>query len=295
VTFSPDGQRIAVGTLDGFVAVYPLQTGGADTPQAQKLHAGRITSVAWDPSGNQVLSASGDGAVRMWDARTLQPSLRFNAVNATYPAAVWSPDGKRVAVATGRDSIQIYELGTAADPQTLKLPGSTRALLWLPNGDIAGSDLNGRVAFFQPGKSDPIRVYQPAASHKAVNSMALTPDGQLLAVGYDDGTIILVDPSTAKEVRQIGQSHSVGNVAWSPNGKVLAVSSIGFNVTFLDPAGKQLAGVDVGYDMNGVSWSPDGRLVAAASDDQTFKVWEVSPPQSGPNPTGPTPPTYMGR
>ena len=295
LAFSPDGKRLAVGAADGVIAVYSLEASQTEEAvKVKKLHAGFTSSIAWSPSGDRVLSAAADGAVRIWDAQTMQPTQSFNAYPATHPAAVWSPDGQKVAVAQGRDFVQLHDLDGGGDPQTFNLPGTTRALLWLPSGEIAGSDLKGKVAFFQQGKADPVRAYEPATSHKAVNSLSLSPDGQLLAIGYDDGAIILIDPTTAKQVREFPKGRSVGNVAWSPDGKVLAVSSIEFAVTFFDAQGKQLAKLDVGYDMNGVSWSPDGRLVAAASDDHTFKIWQASPPRT-PATQLPTPPSYMGR
>lgn len=298
LAFSPDGKRVAVGAADGVVAVYSLEASAAEEAvKAQKMHGGFTSSIAWSPTGDRVLSAAGDGSVRIWDPRTMQSLQSFTAYPATHPAAVWSPDGQRIAIAQGRDTVQVIDPSGNSDPQTLNLPGTTRALLWLPNGEIAGSDLKGKVAFFRPGSAEPVRAYEPAASHKAVNSLSLSPASPLLATGYDDGSIILIDSTTAKEVRQFPNGRSIGNVAWSPNGKVLAESSIEFAVTFFDPLGKQLGKLNIGYDMNGVSWSPDGRYLAAGSDDHTFKIWEVSPPQgpSGSGADAPTPPSYMGR
>jgi len=295
VAFSPDGTQIAVGTLDGFVAVYPLGSrDAASGPQVNKLHAGRVTSIAWSPQGDKVVSAGGDGAVRVWDPKTVQPQQRFNAYPATYPAAVWSPDGQNIAVAQGRDSIQVDDATGSGDPESLNLPGTTRALLWLSSGEIVGSDQQGAVAFFQRGKSDAVRVYRPPVSHRAVNSLSMSPTDALLAIGYDDGALIAIDPKTAKEVRQFPTGRSIGSLAWSPNGKMLAVTSSDFSVTFFDAQGNKMAKQDIGYDMNGVSWSADGQYVAAASDDLTFKIWQVSPAQT-PSRVAPTPPSYMGR
>jgi WD40 repeat protein len=296
LAFSPDGRQVAVGAADGVVAVYSLHASAAEEAvRIAKMHAGFTSSIAWSPAGDRVLSAAGDGSVRIWDPRSLQPLQSFTAYPATHPAAVWAPNGQKIALAQGRDTIQVINLAGNADPQTLSLPGTTRALLWLPNGQIAGSDLTGNVAFFQPGKRDPVRTYTPSAAHKAVNSLSLLPDGSLLAAGYDDGAIVLIDPATAKEVRQLPKGQSVGNVAWSPNGKVLAESSIEFALTFFNPLGKQLAKLNIGYDMNGVGWSPDGQYVAAGSDDHTLKIWQVSPAQGMAGATAPTPPSYMGR
>jgi WD40 repeat protein len=296
IGFSPDGRSVAAGAADGVVAVLPLEpTDVNDVPRFQKLHAAFVCSLAWAPSGGKVLTAATDGSVLIWDAKTLQISQRFHALPLTHPAAVWSPDGQKVALALGRDTIQIFAADGYGPEASFHLPGITQALLWLPGTNtIVGGNDQGEVAFFQPVSSDPLRTYQPQPTRKAVSSLSLSPTAPLLAVGYEDGSIVLLDPATAKIVREFPKGKNVGSVAWSPNGKVLAVSSMDFAVTFYDPDGKQLAKLDIGYDMNGVSWSPDGRYVMSASDDHTFKIWQVSPPQT-PRQLDPPPPTYMRR
>jgi len=297
VAFSPDGKHVAIGAADGTVAVYPLEpTDVNDVPRFQKIHATFVTSLAWAPTGNQVLSAATDGSVRVWDANTFAVSQRFNADPVTHPAAVWSPDGQNVALAQGRDSIEIWPTSGQTGPtDTFSLPGITQALLWSPGTDvIVASNDQGQVAFFQRGSSNPIRTYKPEASHKAVSSLSLSPTASLLAVGYEDGSIILLDPSTAKPVREFPKGQNIGSLAWAPNGKVLAATSMEFAVTFWDPMGSKLSKIDIGYDMNGVSWSPDGRYVASGSDDHTLKVWAISPPQTPERLTG-TAPSYMRR
>ncbi|HLG70595.1 MAG TPA: hypothetical protein VK009_09260 [Chloroflexota bacterium] len=296
LAFSPDGKRLALGAADGTVAVYSLQVSATeDAVKAQKLHGRFTSSIAWSPFGDRVLSAASDGAAIIGDPNTMQPLQRFNTDPASYPAGVWSPDGQKIALAQGRDSVQVYDLHGNAEPETLSLPGATRALLWLPSGELAASDDKGKVTFFKPGNPTPVRAYTPAQSHKAVNGLSLSPADGSLAIAYDDGTIILLDPSTGKEVRQLTQGRQTGSVAWSPNGKVLAETSVAFAVTFFDSAGKRLASLDIGHDMNGVSWSPDGALVAAGSDDHTFKIWQVSPAQTPGSGKLPPQPSYMGR
>jgi WD40 repeat protein len=295
LAFSPDGKQLAVGLADGTVAIFLLQASAAEDPvRSSKLHTRLVSSLAWSPDGTRIASASADGSVRVWNPQSFQVSRSFNGYPATYPAAVWSPDGQQIAVAQGRDFIQIFDANTDGDPQTMNLPGTTRPLLWLPSGELVAGDLKGKVAFFQPGKPDPVRAYEPATPQKMVASLSLSPSDGSLAVGYDSGMIVLLDPATAKEKSVVRQGKSVNSAAWAPNGKMLAVSSMEFAVTFYDPSGKQLAKQDIGYDMNGVSWSPDGRFVAAGSDDRTFKIWEVSPPQT-PTRQAPTPPNYIGR
>jgi WD40 repeat protein len=68
VAFTPDGQLLACGSLDGAVTVWDVAMGKVKA--ALEGHAA-VTSVAFDGSG-QLLAAGGlDGTVRLWDVPAL--------------------------------------------------------------------------------------------------------------------------------------------------------------------------------------------------------------------------------
>ena len=292
LAFAPDGKHLAVGAGDGVIAVFPLDGGPGEEPVVQKLHAGFVSGLAWSPDGSRLLTAAGDGTVRLSDPASLQPLLSVNAVPSSRPAVAWSPDGAQFALAQGRGTVQTYRAADGSPAASYPVAGLTRDLRWLQSGELAVGDDAGRVSFLANGKT--VRTFTPPAPHKAVNSLSLSPNGAQLAVGYDDGAIDLVDPAAAKLIRELPKGRQVGTVSWAPNGKLLAVSSVAFDLRLLDAQGQQLAREDVGYDVNGTAWSADGSLVAAAADDHSFKMWQVTPPQK-PASAGPTPPSYMGR
>jgi len=295
LAFSPDGKELALGTRAGVVAVYPLQpTTVEDAPRTQKMHAGLVSSLAWAPDGTKVLSAGADGTVRVWDHRTLQPAQRFNAFPTSHPAAVWSPDGRRIAVAQGRDAIQLFSASDGQLVETFDSPGKTRALIWPSANDIIGGDDQGRVKFFQPGGRAPVRMFQPATPHRAVNSLSLYGAASLLAVGYDDGDVVLLERGSAKQVQDVPLTRNINVAAWSPNGQILAVSAEDFVVRFFDVQGRQGGSWSNGYDVDGLCWSADGHYLAGGVEDHTFKIWEVSPRQPPDRPVT-TPPSYQGQ
>jgi len=68
----------------------------------------------------------------------------------------------------------------------------------------------------------------------------------------------------------------INELAFSPDGKTLAVAgSIGIHL--YDPAdGAQKAFIESDERLTSVAWSPDGRTLATRSEDGTALLWDVS-------------------
>jgi WD40 repeat protein len=112
-----------------------------------------------------------------------------------------------------------------------------------------------------------------------VNAVAFSPDGKLVASGFDDGTIKLWDVATGA-LRQTleGHSGSVNAVAFSSDSKLVASSSHDRTVKLWDTATGALQQTLEGHSgwVNAVAFSSDGKLVASGSHDHTIKLWDAS-------------------
>jgi WD40 repeat protein len=115
-----------------------------------------------------------------------------------------------------------------------------------------------------------------------VQSLAFSPDGNMLAVGTYQ-KVLLCDPVT-RQVTSVwgGHTDSVRSVAFSPDGKWLAAGG-GTSGAFGDArlwnvvarrAGKTLASQTDA--VNAVAFSPDGKLLAAASADKSVQIWDAA-------------------
>ncbi|GAA4931484.1 DNA-binding beta-propeller fold protein YncE [Nonomuraea thailandensis] len=212
-----------------------------------------VTAVALSPDGKLLAVGSGDydnqGQVQFWDPATRQPV--GDPLTGTQPvnAVAFSPDGKLLAVGSG------------------------------------GSDDQGQVRLWDPATRRPIG--DPLTGHnQKVNAVAFSPDGKLLASGsgnsfVDDADIIdfsvrLWDPATRQPVGDplTGHNRQVEAVAFSPDGKLLAVGSGGYHdqgqVRLWDPATRRPVGDPLtGHhqQVNAVAFSPDGKLLAVGSGD----------------------------
>ncbi len=73
-----------------------------------------------------------------------------------------------------------------------------------------------------------------------------------------------------------GHTREIRQIAWSPDGRVLASGSNDQTVRVWDGATGQALHTLTGHTslVNSVAWSPDGRLLASGSDDRTVRLWD---------------------
>ena len=254
VAFSPDGQTLASGGVDGMVMLWDVARG---LPRGEPLRGRReaVNSVAFSPDGQTLASGGVSGTITLWDVAGHRPRGEPLAGHAGGVASVaFSPDGQTL-VSGGEDSTVI---------------------LWdVPTGRPRGDALRAHTRV-GPGL-------------QAVRSVAFSPDGRTLASGGDDGTIILWDVATARPRGEPLRAHvgGVSSVAFSPDGRTLASGGqdrtasgeISGTVILRDiatgrPRGEPLAG-HAGGLVSSVAFSPDGQTLASSSLDGAIRLWQV--------------------
>ncbi len=106
----------------------------------------RITIVAITPDGKNVLSASNDNTVRVWDVNTgiCLRSLGGHAGGVT--AVAIAPDGKHVLSASNESTVRVWDAGTGICLRSLSgHTGGVTAVAMTPDGKHALSASNDKT------------------------------------------------------------------------------------------------------------------------------------------------------
>jgi len=260
-----------------FLLLPTIFTAFAALAQAPRLvipigHTNRVTSVAFSPDGQQVLTGSWDGTAKLWDlsGREIQS---FSGHTSGVGSVAFSPDGQQVLTGSFDNTVKLWRVSGGA-PLTYQHTSHVNSVAFSPDGQqvLTGSG-DGTVRLWNVSGSL-IKSFSAHASE--LSSVAFSPDGKNVLTGSWDGNAKLWDLSGSLIKTFSGASSIVSSVAFSPDGqKVLTGSGDGMAKLWNVSGGAPLLMEHISY-INSVAFSPDGQTVLTGSRDGVVKLWNVS-------------------
>ncbi|MHC4507480.1 MAG: protein kinase domain-containing protein [Planctomycetota bacterium] len=254
------------------------------------------------------LEYSGDGRFLMWntatkrqvvvaDIRTRQRLLsRTKCYRATFARRTpWLAFTQRQ---DGKDEIVLWDLITSHEIRRLPLGGKTLWLGFTPNDrfllSVSYRPAAGRIPLewqweltMWEVSSGKILWQQPSESTGllARRIAAISPDGQLIAVGSQPGGFRVLRVSDGSEIfsRKINDTR-VSALTFSPDGTSLLLAS-GVESTTIqlwDVATGESVRTLEGHrsQVTDLQFTPDGRHLISSSSDQTIRLWDWSERQA---------------
>ena len=184
-----DGGLAASGGDDFAVEVWSLESG--ERLHRLEGHQGQVTGLAQSPDGGLLASAGWDGAIRLWDIASGSAVAELIGHESSVSDVAFSPDGAILYSASADGTIRTWDVASGQESRLLVTHGFGVNKLLMGDGWLAYGAVDGGTRVLDTG-TDAV-LADLTLDRRPILSMALSPDGSLMAVGDGQGFVMVVE------------------------------------------------------------------------------------------------------
>jgi WD40 repeat protein len=288
VAFNPRDGRLATGSLDGTVRLWPVDGSGH---ASAVLHGNTqaVRALAFSLDGRWLATGGDDNRVHLWQMDKPAPVVVELSPGHTLPVLEldFSVDSRWLVSRDANGTALLWQLDAPNQtPAQLRGPDEPpiAAVAFSPDGTwlaTAGKDGIVRLRNTTALQSVVTSLGEPGAS---ANIIAFSPDSKWLAID-NDAKVLLWRMDALQSMYAVlgGPNQAVTEIAFSPDSRWLATASLdGTAWLWRMDALQSVYAVLAGHSkpVRALTFSLDNQWLATGSDDGTARLWRVDAAQS---------------
>ena len=233
-------------------------------------------ALSLSPSGEQLVVSDYNGCIYLWDQFSSEELIKFIGDSDAKGSfgdvndIAWSPDGAVIALAGYR--LQIIDSKSGEILHTVQHSENfvnANAITWSPDGTkIAAVGKDGIIQIWDSKVGEQILSIEDLPNY--LKDISWSPKDDLIATANYDHEYgsALFNVTDGERIALLPGCSFNGNVAWSPDGQLLAASTKYHNVCIWDKNNlSQLFEIEIQGEQNVVAWSPDGKMLAVGNSE----------------------------
>ncbi len=292
IAFNPDGRLLASAGYDGSISIWDAYYGTLRNKFSGKMD--RMLTVVFEPDGNSIYASGNDFGIYSLDIKTGDTLKKFLGHSGWVDRILFHPNGELMASVNG--SVIIWNLQTSKVIRTF--PGDITDIAFTPDGNgiaipevitvrtgIGPYELivhNPAIRIRDLNTGDTKYIYTFSVSVPEpgpIVSFTFSPDGQYIAAGGPENTVWWgsVDTGFLSKLYDFDSTAQITNIAFSPNGDLLAAASSDSTIKIWDFKSRSLIATLEGHKgaVRYITFSSDGKSLASSSDDDTIIIWRI--------------------
>ena len=138
---------------------------------------------AYSADGQIIASASYDGTIKLWNARSFQEIASFIGHEATVADVAFSPNSSIIASASDDKAIKLWDINTGQEVATLKgHTGEVARVVFSPDGSrIVSASVDASIRFWDAKTGEQVAIFSGHSG--GVGSIAFSPERKTSCIG----------------------------------------------------------------------------------------------------------------
>lgn len=242
-----------------------------------KAHETDVNGVAFTQDGRNIVSASRDATLKIWNAASgaLQKAVPLDNRLVTSLAV----SGRRAITGHGDGTTVLFDLDRGERIAPFKRnDADIWAVTFLGSPDRFATASHDYITTVWEAKNPSAPQFTLQGHESSAQAIAYSEHGPWIATGSADMSVRLYDVDSHDLQRVYkGAKDFVTALAFSPDGKSLAVASLDGSIRVYSTSSTRLQKQMTGHKsrVSSLAYSPDGSILASAADEGIVRLWDA--------------------